>query len=41
MSLANLGLALGIMAARGMLLLLRKSFATTGWKNCFTGRDHR
>ena len=32
MSLANLGLALGIMAASGMFLLLRKSFATTGWR---------
>ena len=31
-SLANLGLALGIMAASGMFLLLRKSFATTGWR---------
>jgi MFS family permease len=32
MSLANLGLALGIMAASGMFLLLRNSFATTGWR---------
>ena len=32
MSLANLGLALGIMAASAMFLLLRKSFATTGWR---------
>ena len=32
MSLANLGVALGIMAASGMFLLLRKSFATTGWR---------
>jgi MFS family permease len=32
MSLANLGLALGIMAASGMFLLLRASFATTGWR---------
>jgi MFS family permease len=32
MSLANLGLALGVMAASGMFLLLRKSFATTGWR---------
>jgi len=32
MSLANLGLALGIMAASGMFLLLGKSFATTGWR---------
>ena len=32
MSLANLGLALGIMAASGVFLLLRKSFATTGWR---------
>lgn len=32
MSLANLGLALGIMAASGMFLLLRKNFATTGWR---------
>jgi MFS transporter, MHS family, shikimate and dehydroshikimate transport protein len=32
MSLANLGLALGLMAASGMFLLLRKSFATTGWR---------
>jgi MHS family shikimate/dehydroshikimate transporter-like MFS transporter len=31
-SLANLGVALGIMAASGMFLLLRKSFATTGWR---------
>jgi MFS transporter, MHS family, shikimate and dehydroshikimate transport protein len=32
MSLANLGLALGVMAASGMFLLLGKSFATTGWR---------
>jgi len=32
MSLANLGLALGLMAASAMFLLLRKSFATTGWR---------
>jgi len=32
MSLANLGLALGMMAASGMFLLLRRSFATTGWR---------
>ncbi len=32
MSLANLGVALGIMAASGMFLLLRKSFATSGWR---------
>jgi MFS transporter, MHS family, shikimate and dehydroshikimate transport protein len=32
MSLANLGLALGLMAASGMFWLLRKSFATTGWR---------
>jgi len=32
MSLANLGLALGLMAASGMFLLLRNSFATTGWR---------
>jgi MHS family shikimate/dehydroshikimate transporter-like MFS transporter len=32
MSLANLGLALGLMAASGVFLLLRKSFATTGWR---------
>jgi MFS transporter, MHS family, shikimate and dehydroshikimate transport protein len=31
-SLANLGLALGLMAASGMFLLLRDSFATTGWR---------
>jgi MFS transporter, MHS family, shikimate and dehydroshikimate transport protein len=32
MSLANLGVALGIMAASGVFLLLRKNFATTGWR---------
>jgi MFS family permease len=32
MSLANLGLALGLMAASAVFLLLRKSFATTGWR---------
>jgi MFS family permease len=32
MSLANLGLALGVMAASGMFLLLGKSFATSGWR---------
>ena len=32
MSLANLGPALGLMAASGMFLLLRSSFATTGWR---------
>ena len=32
MSLANLGVALGIMAASGMFLLLRKSFAASGWR---------
>jgi MFS transporter, MHS family, shikimate and dehydroshikimate transport protein len=31
-SLANLGLALGIMAASGMFLLLGKGFAATGWR---------
>ena len=31
-SLANLGLALGLMAASGMFVLLRKNFATTGWR---------
>jgi MFS transporter, MHS family, shikimate and dehydroshikimate transport protein len=31
-SLANLGLALGLMAASAMFLLLRHSFATTGWR---------
>jgi MFS family permease len=32
MSLANLGLAIGLMAASGVFLLLRKNFATTGWR---------
>ena len=32
MSLANLGVALGIMAASGVFLLLRKNFAATGWR---------
>ena len=32
MSLANLGLALGLMAASAVFLLLGKSFATTGWR---------
>jgi MFS transporter, MHS family, shikimate and dehydroshikimate transport protein len=32
MSLANLGLALGMMAASGAFLLLRRNFATTGWR---------
>lgn len=32
MSLANLGVALGIMAASGVFLLLGKSFVTTGWR---------
>jgi len=32
MSLANLGLALGIMSASGMFLLLRNSFTTSGWR---------
>jgi len=31
-SLANLGLALGLMAASVVFLLLRKSFDTTGWR---------
>jgi MFS transporter, MHS family, shikimate and dehydroshikimate transport protein len=31
-SLANLGLALGLMAASAVFLLLRASFATTGWR---------
>jgi len=31
-SLANLGLALGLMAASAMFLLLRGSFGTTGWR---------
>jgi MHS family shikimate/dehydroshikimate transporter-like MFS transporter len=32
MSLANLGVPLGAMAASGMMLVLNKSFATTGWR---------
>jgi MFS family permease len=32
MSVANLGLAIGLMAASGVFLLLRKNFATTGWR---------
>jgi len=31
-SLANLGLALGLMAASAVFLLLKRSFATTGWR---------
>lgn len=32
MSLANLGIPLGALAASGVMLLLSKSFATTGWR---------
>src|SRR5262249_24079292 len=32
MSLANLGLALGLMTASAVFLVLRESFATTGWR---------
>jgi len=32
MSLANLGVPLGAMAASGMMLVFNKSFATTGWR---------
>jgi MFS transporter, MHS family, shikimate and dehydroshikimate transport protein len=32
MSLANLGIPLGAMAASGMMLVMNKSFATTGWR---------
>jgi MHS family shikimate/dehydroshikimate transporter-like MFS transporter len=32
MSLANLGIPLGAMAASGVMLVLSKSFATTGWR---------
>lgn len=32
MSLANLGIPLGAMAASGMMLIMSKSFATTGWR---------
>jgi MFS transporter, MHS family, shikimate and dehydroshikimate transport protein len=32
MSLANLGVPLGAIAASGMMLLMSKSFATTGWR---------
>ena len=32
MSLANIGVPLGAMAASGMMLVMSKSFATTGWR---------
>jgi MFS family permease len=32
MSLANLGVPLGAMAASGAMLVLSKTFATTGWR---------
>jgi len=32
MSLANLGVALGVMASSAVVLLLSKTFATTGWR---------
>src|SRR5262249_32391096 len=32
MSLANLGIALGLMSASAVFLILNKSFATTGWR---------
>jgi MFS transporter, MHS family, shikimate and dehydroshikimate transport protein len=32
MSLANLGIALGVMAASAVFLVLSKTFATTGWR---------
>jgi MFS transporter, MHS family, shikimate and dehydroshikimate transport protein len=32
MSLANLGIALGLMAASAVFLMLSKTFATTGWR---------
>jgi len=32
MSLANLGLALGLIAGSGVFLVLRNTFATTGWR---------
>jgi MFS transporter, MHS family, shikimate and dehydroshikimate transport protein len=32
MSLANLGVPLGAIAASGMMLVMNKSFATTGWR---------